>query len=333
MGVVFGKEAAASLQESTGMKRSAMISLSAAALAVPALPSLAQTGNTVRLGVVGVEEAALPYYAQEKGLFKAAGLDVTLTMLPNGGSVTSALLGGALDAGVTNSGSMSSAFIRGLPLQMLACGAVYSQRSPISHLAVGKGGITTAKELAGKTLAVSTLHDMIQGTVLAWLEQNGADWKTMNFIEMPPPQMAAAIVAKRIDGACIVEPYFTASKNDLFNLGYNYAAVNDNKAFQTLGVAVAKDYFAKNAATAKKVAGAIHEAAKWANNPKNFAEAGSLLAAYTKLEPAIIAGYPRLAFAESNSPGLIQPVVDMLAKYTYIPHGFSAADLFAPGLA
>ena len=54
--------------------------------------------------------------------------------------------------------------------------------------------------------------------------------------------------------------------------------------------------FDKNAATAKKVAGAIHEAAKWANNPKNFAE-----------------------------------VVDPLAKYRYIPRGFSAAELFAAG--
>ena len=76
----------------------------------------------------------------------------------------------------------------------------------------------------------------------------------------------------------------------------------------------------------------IHDAAKWANTPKNFGEAATLLAAFTKVEPAIIAGYPRLAFAEANSPGLIQPVVDMLAKYTYIDHGFSAAALFAPGL-
>jgi NitT/TauT family transport system substrate-binding protein len=314
------------------MKRSAMITISAAALGASTLPALGQTANTVRFGVVGVEEAALPYYAQEKGLFKAAGLDVALTVLPNGGSVTSGILGGALDVGVTNSGSMSSAFIRGLPLQMLACGAVYAPRSPISHLAVGKGGIATAKDLAGKTFAVSTLHDMIQGTVLAWIEKNGGDWKAINFIEMPPPQMAGAIVAKRIDGGAIVEPFFTQSKNDLSNLGYNYSAVNNDKPFQTLGIAVSKDYFEKNAATAKKVAGAIHEAAKWANNPKNFAEAATLLAAFTKVDPAIIAGYPRLAFAESNSPGLIQPVVDMLAKYTYIPHGFSAGDLFAPGV-
>ncbi len=243
------------------------------------------------------------------------------------------MLGGALDVGVTNSGSMSAAFIRGLPLQMLACGATYAPRSPISHLAVGKGGPASAKELTGKTFAVSTLHDMIQGTVLAWIDKNGGDWKSINFIEMPPPQMAAAIVSKRIDGGAIVEPFFAASKNDLTNLGYNYSAVNNDKPFQTLGIAVSKSYYGKNAATAKKLAGAIHEAAKWANNPKNFDEAAKLLATFTKVDPAIIAGYPRLAFADGNNAGLIQPVVDMLAKYTFIDHGFNATELFAPGMA
>ena len=314
------------------MKRSAMLLTSAAALGASALPARGQTGEAVRFGVVGVEESALPYYAQEKGLFKAAGLNVTLSIMPNGGSVTQGILGGALDVGVTNSGSLSSAYIRGLPLYMLACGAVYAPRSPISHLAVGKTGITSAKDLSGKTFAVSTLHDMIQGTVLAWIEKNGGDWKAINFVEMPPPQMAGAIVAKRIDGGAIVEPFFTASKNDLSNLGYNYSAVNNDKSFQTLGIVIAKDYFAKNAALAKKIAAVIHDAAKWANDPKNYAEAATMLATFTKVEPAIIAGYPRLAFADANSPGLIQPVVDMLAKYAYIPHGFQAAELFAPGL-
>src|ERR1017187_7981612 len=113
------------------MKRSAMISISAAALGASTLPVLGQTADKIRFGVVGVEESALPYYAQEKGLFRAAGLNVEISILPNGGSGTQGILGGALDIGVTNSGSLSSAFIRGLPLYMLACGAVYAPRSPI----------------------------------------------------------------------------------------------------------------------------------------------------------------------------------------------------------
>lgn len=289
--------------------------------------------ETVRFGLVPVEEAALPYYANEKGFFKAQGLNVELTFLANGGAVSQGILGNALDVGVTNSGSISNAFIRGLPLYLLACGAVYSPKSPIAHIAVDKNsGMKTGKDLNGKTLSVSTLKDMIQGTTLAWMEKNGGDWKTVNFVEMPPAQMAGAIAAKRIDGGVIVEPFYAGAKDNLFTVGYNYSAVNDNKPFQTLGIAASKDWFAKNTATGKKIATAIHEAAKWANDPKNATECARMLAAYTKIDPAVIAGYPRLVFAESNSAALVQPVIDMLAKYTFIPHGFAASELFAPGV-
>ena len=89
------------------------------------------------------------------------------------------------------------------------------------------------------------------------------------------------------------------------------------------------DWIAQNRAAAASFAAVMGETARWANDPKNAAECAKMLATYTKVEPAVIAGYPRLAFAESNSPGLVQPVIDMLAHYTFIPHGFNAAELFA----
>ena len=247
--------------------------------------------------------------------------------------MTQAILGGSLDVGVTNSGSMSSAHSRGVPLYLVACGAMYSEHSPISHLVVGKAsGIKTAKDLSGKTLAVSTLRDMIQGSVLAWIDKNGGDSKSVNFTELPPPQQAAAIDAKRIDGSALVEPFYTRSKDLLFDVGSNYSAVNGGKSFQTLGIAGSKPWVDAHLSTTKKVAEAIHTAAKWANDPKNHAECATILAQYTKVEPEVINAYPRIAFAEANNPALVQPVVDMLAHYTFLPSGFNAADLFPTGL-
>jgi NitT/TauT family transport system substrate-binding protein len=315
------------------MKRSHLLATAAALAAARAVPVRAQSLEPVRFGAVPVEEAALAFYAKEKGFFTKAGIDADLQILSNGGAVTQAILGGAIDVGVTNSGSMSSAHSRGVPLYLIACGATYSERSPISHLVVGKNsGIKTAKDLSGKTLAVSTLRDMIQGSVLAWIDRNGGDSKTVNFTELPPPQQAASIDAKRIDGSALVEPFYTRSKDMLTDLGSNYSAVNGGKPFQTLGIAGSKPWVDAHLSTAKKVVEAIHSAAKWANDPKNHAECATILAQYTKVEPEIINGYPRIAFAETNNPSLVQPVVDMLARYTFLPSGFNAADLFPSGL-
>jgi ABC-type nitrate/sulfonate/bicarbonate transport system substrate-binding protein len=83
----------------------------------------------------------------------------------------------------------------------------------------------------------------------------------------------------------------------------------------------------RNAALAKGVAAALHATAQYIN--RNPAEASAMLATYTKIAPPVVAQFPRLRFAETNDPALVQPVVDLLAKYGFIDRRFAATELFA----
>lgn len=310
-----------------------MLALGAAALAAP-LPAGAQSeAPTVRFAFVGVEEGMLPNYAAQKGFFKAAGLNVEFQPFAGGGAVTQAVLSGAIDCGVTNSGSLASAHAHGVDVYLLACGALYTSAAPIAHLAVNKTlGVKTAKDLSGKTLAVTTLHDMIQASVLAWIDRNGGDSKAVNFTELTATQMPAAIQARRIDGAAIVEPIFASARNEVQDLGQPYSAVAGGKPFQTLGIVCNKGFGDKNPALVKRIAAVMHDTAKWANDPKNRSEVESILANVTKIDPAVIASIPRIAFAESNSAAYVQPVIDLMVRYQILPQRFAANVLFAPGV-
>lgn len=314
------------------MKRSRMLALSGAALAAPAAAAAQSDAPPIRFAFVGVEEGMLPNYAAQKGFFKAAGLNVDFQPFNGGGAVTQAVIGGAIDCGVTNSGSLASAHAHGVDVYLLACGALYTPQAPIAHLAVNKAlGIKTAKDLTGKTLAVTTLHDMIQASVLAWIDRNGGDSKNVNFTELTAVQMPAAIAARRIDGAAIVEPIFSSAKNDVQDLGQPYSGVAGGKPFQTLGIVCNKAFGDKNPALVKRIAAVMRDTAKWANDPKNRAECESILANVTKIDPAVIAGIPRIVFAETNSAAYVQPVIDLMVRYQILPQRFNAAELFAPG--
>jgi NitT/TauT family transport system substrate-binding protein len=310
------------------MKRSSMVAACGAVLLLRALPARAQTAPAVRVGTAFIEEAALPYYASENGFFKTAGVDVDLQVFTTGGgAITAALLGGSLDIAVTNSGSLASAHSHGLGLCVVACGSVFSPSAPSAHLAVNKTlGVRTAKDLSGRTLAVTTTRDMIQAAVMEWIDKNGGDSKSVNFIEMPSTEMAAATVAKRIDGATIVEPLYSKVKDQMQELGLPYAAVADGKPFQTLGQVGKKEWVERNPAVARRFAAAIHAAAQWAN--RNHADATTLLARYTKIDPQIVATIPRMRYAEANDPALVQPVIDMMAHYGILPRGFPATEVF-----
>lgn len=312
------------------MRRSHFLALTGTLAAVRALPARAAAGTTIHAGTGAVEEFALPFYAVQKGFFRDAGLDVELSMFPGGGLVTQAVLGGALDFGVTNSGSMSSAHVRNLPVYLLSPGGLYSQNAPIAHFITAKNGpINDAPGLAGKIIGVTTLNDMVQAAAMAWIDKHGGDARSARWFELPSSEMAPAIAVGRLDAAVIVEPAYAAIKDQVKLIGLPYEAVNNGKAFQTTGAIGNKTWVDQNPDVAKRVTQVMLHTADWAN--KNPAEEAMLLAQLTKIDAAKIAAIPRIAYATKNDSSLVQPVIDVIARYGFIPKSFPAADLRAPG--
>ncbi|HEV8020713.1 MAG TPA: ABC transporter substrate-binding protein [Candidatus Lustribacter sp.] len=313
------------------MKRSHLLAtLGAAAVARPRVASAQNTA--IRIGVAPIEESALPYYAVQKGFFKQNGIDAEINVSAGGGgAITAAIVGGSLDLGCTNTGSLASAHVHGLPVYLLALGALYTPAAPISHLCVVKSlGIKSAKDLSGKTLGVSTIHDMLQTVTLAWIDQNGGDSKAVKFVEITASEIPAAMKAGRLDGGLLNEPFYTEAKDDVQLLGLPYEAMAGKKPFQTFGLAANRDWVARNPGVAKSIVTALQQTARWVN--RNHAETTALLASYVKIDPAVAAQIPRVAYAESNNPAYVQPVVDLMTRYAVLPNAFPARELFPAGI-
>jgi NitT/TauT family transport system substrate-binding protein len=307
------------------VQRSKFLSgVAAATIAFP-LDARAQSAP-IKLGAVGVEDYALGYYAQERGFFKRAGFNVELNLFGGGGAASTALYAGALDLSGTNTGSMSSAHVRGLPVALLAGGSEYNTATPHVYLVTTKDSpIRGAKDLAGKTIAVTSLGDLMQAAVMSWIDKGGGNSSQTTFLELNTAQMAPSLLAHRIDATVLVEPFYTESKNDVRVLGTPFDAVA--KQFMITGWVANDKWLAANKAAAEQFAGVMRTAAHWANtNPK---DAQTLLAAYTKLDPAVIAATNHVRWVEKLDPGLIQPVIDVIVQYKMLPHTYSAAELFA----
>jgi NitT/TauT family transport system substrate-binding protein len=312
------------------VKRSQFVALTAATAAGAVRPARAADAPVLRASTGSVEEFALPYYAQQKGFFRDAGLNVDVTVIAGGGPVTQAVIGGALDFGVTNSGSMSSAHVRGLPIYWLCPGGIYSAPSPIAHLVVAKNSpIDSAAGLAGKVIGVSTVNDMVEAAAMLWIDKHGGDSRASKWYEIKSVEMAAAVEVGRLDAAIMVEPGYTNAKDRLKLIGLPYEAVNNGRPFQTAGVIANKTWADTNPDLARRVAQVMLHTADWANT--HPAEEVALLAQLTKMDAAKIASYPRIPYATKYDPGLVQPVIDVIARYGFIPKAFPAAELRAPG--
>jgi NitT/TauT family transport system substrate-binding protein len=303
--------------------------LAAAVLGPAATPAGAQDANAVHVLAVANDLYAGAYYAQDQGFFKAAGLDVEITTLANGGAAATALAGGTGDIAVTNLVQLATAVAHGVPLTVIAGAGLYSTRAASTALCVLKTSpLRTAKDLEGKTIGVAALNDQATVALKKWLTENGADYKKVRMIELGYPEMIAGLGANRIDAAMLAEPWQTTARNGderLFAKPFDSIA----REFNIGAWASTRSWAAAHPESARRFASAIYAAAKWAN--AHHDESALILAKYAKADPKMIGGMIRSALSTDLTAAHVQPPLDAAFAFGQIDRRMSASELIWDG--
>jgi NitT/TauT family transport system substrate-binding protein len=303
--------------------------LGAAAAGLPQRAFAQAAPAVVRMVAVTGGDFAIGFFATEMGFFKQQNIEVQTTQVPGGGAATAALVGGSFDLAITNLGSTSAAFVRGLPIVVLAGGSLYSSNGPSAFL-VGPVNtpIRSAKDLAGKTIGVSTLRDLAQVGIMSWIDQNGGDSHASTYVEMPSLDITPSVIRGRIDVGLVINPRYIEAKDNFHLIATPYDAIA--KQFMISAAIVNKTWLEQNLALAQRVVTALRAAAAWGN--QNVKLSSDLVSKYTKVPPELVARTPRAPLAVDNDPRMMQPPIDALAKYGFIPRRFAAAEMIAKGV-
>ena len=285
----------------------------------------------VRVGLFASDVAADVYDADELGYFAKVGIAPEIIDLGNGGAIAAAVAGGSVDIGMTNVVSLALAHSRGLTFRVLAVGGLTLAGVQTNGLlaAAASSPIRTAKDLDGKTVAVDVLGGIPELGVRAWLDANGGDSKRVKIIELHFAEMVAAVQSGRVDAALVnasVDPTLGKPGDPLRLLGVVYDAIAPRFA-SSVWFATA-DWIAQHPDAAKGFATALGQAATWAN--AHHHESAVILAKHIKQTAAQIDGGPRVVYDAAKDPALLQPVIDMAAKYGEISAPFPAREVMAP---
>jgi NitT/TauT family transport system substrate-binding protein len=171
--------------------------------------------TTLNVGVIPIADVAPLYLGIEKGFFKEQQLTIKPQLAEGGAAITPAVLSGDFQIGFSNTISLLIAASKDLPVQIISQGVLAgkTEEEAWADLLVLKDGpIKDAKDLEGKTIAVNTLKNICEVTIKASLEQDGVAVDTLEFTEVPFPDMNAALEAGRVDAACVVEPFVSQGK-------------------------------------------------------------------------------------------------------------------------
>jgi ABC-type nitrate/sulfonate/bicarbonate transport system substrate-binding protein len=207
----------------TGPKRtSAPRRLSGAALGCAALLVLAACGSddsgdsggdggdaggttAMTLGYFPLVHTATVVNAQETGLFEDEGLDVTLEQTSGGAQAIPSLIAGEYDITYGNYTSAVLAAQQGLPIRIIAGNDVGATDHAI--MVAPDAPYQSAADLEGARIAVNNLQNIGTVAINAVLEDAGVDISTIQYLELPLPDMAAALDAGDVDAIWQVEPF------------------------------------------------------------------------------------------------------------------------------
>jgi NitT/TauT family transport system substrate-binding protein len=170
---------------------------------------------TLNVGVIPIADVAPLYLGIDKGFFKEQQLTIKPQLAEGGAAITPAVVSGDFQIGFSNTISLLIAASEDLPVQIISQGVLggKSEEEAWADLLVLKDGpIKEPKDLEGKTIAVNTLKNICEVTIKASLEQEGVAVDTLEFTEVPFPDMNAALEAGRVDAACVVEPFVSQGK-------------------------------------------------------------------------------------------------------------------------
>lgn len=313
------------------MKRAQALGLVAGGIAAGATfaPARAATPTLLRLGSGPGDSFAEGYYMRDGGMLRAAGLDADVTDLGNGGTMTAAVVSGTIDAAVSNVASASAAFVRGLPIVVIAGSAVYTAADPpTTALLVSKASpLVKAADFSGKTIGLNTLRDLQQAAVMTWLDKTGGNSANVKFAEIRNSEQLAALAAGRIDAIVTTEPWTTAGRADTRIVTKPYDILGDQSII-TVWIAN-KTWVESNPAIVRKLQSAIAETAKWAN--RNKPATAAILEKYSKLSHETLMTMNRLTYADVLDAKRVQPIIDASAKYGFLPHAFPASEIIGRG--
>lgn len=280
----------------------------------------AQGAGAISIGIGPFMSGFDVRYAVNKGYFKEQGLDVNLVVLTAGSQAVPQLLGGQLHFAQVDTIVAVTARSRNVPVVITAqniIGGTRPERGYGNLIVPATSGIQSVKDLAGKSIAVNQINGSAWAFTRGTIDAAGADSAKSNFLEVPPPQLLAALQQGRADAAVIAEPLAATAVAQGMKVLANVEATTV-PSLPVFAFISSEAWARANPETVRKFNVAIDRAHRELN--ENPALALEIAKSATQLPPDVLGRVHFPVFGTGGmDPSQLQKVVDFAVKYGLVP--------------
>ena len=290
-------------------------------------------GGTVKLkvGTLPISNAAPLFLGAKQGFFKDEQLEIEPVIAQTGNDVITAMISGDTQFGFVGYVPAISARSQNVPVKVVANSdnGAATVKDEWTKIVVNKDSpIKDVKDLAGKTIAANSLKGVGEVVIKASLDKQGVDPDSIELLEVPFPDMPAALERDRVDAIWVPEPFLTqvlgtgARSVDapLVTLGKNY--VNG-------GYVTSDKYLGENQDVVERFAKAMNRSSDYASEHPE--EVRAILGEYTQIPPAVAKKILLPSWPSEIDTAQIEELAGYAKQYGVIKEEPSSEDLIWEG--
>jgi NitT/TauT family transport system substrate-binding protein len=283
--------------------------------------------TTITVGTLPIANAAPMYLGMEKGFFEEENLSIEPQIGEGGAALIPSLVSGDAQFAFVGVIPAITAVAQDVPIRIVTSSddAAASEEEDWQTLVVPKGSpIKSVEDLPGKTVAVNALRGLAEVVISRSLEKQGVDYGRVKLLEVPFPEMPAALEQKRVDAALLTEPFLSAVLAE-GGTQIDAPSVETVPNFPNGVYVAAESYIAENGDVVDRFARAMNRSLEYAqDNPE---EVRRIVPTYTET-PEEAAQQMRLPVFDSelDREG-IELEAELTAKYGIIEEAPSYEDL------
>lgn len=282
----------------------------------------------ITVGTLPIVDVAPIHIAIDEGLFAAEGLTVTVEVTQGGAAAIPALMGGDLDIAYGAWPSFLIANEQGLELRAVADGT--AARPGFTQLLAMPGSPLEGNPagLAGTRIAVNTLGNLGELAVRSALVEAGLEADAAELVEIPFPDMGAALERGDVDAIWASEPVATITRDTLGAVLVIDSYVGAMEDFPVAGYQASAAFVEANprtvAAFQRAVAAAVERIAA---DPDLVA---TIAPSYTSLEPDLAGQVALPEFRARLEAADLQRVHDYLLDFGLLGTSLDVEALVVP---
>ncbi|WP_346008066.1 ABC transporter substrate-binding protein [Janibacter terrae] len=274
------------------------------------------------VGSLPLADYAALYWADEKGFFDKAGLDVTIETVQGGPAGVQQVVAGELD--FTNSPAFvaATAHDSGLPIRSVVITSALAEDGMGIYVLDGSP-IKDIGDLDGKSIGTNTTKNIGDITFRAQAKSEGAS-VTPKWVEVPFPEMLSGVKAKSVDAGYFPEPFAsfarTAGLRKVVDL-----TTGPNDGLAAASYLSSETFVKDNPDTTKAFADAMYAAG--ADMAKKEDEVRSWLPTFAKLDKKTAESMPLPAYYGAYDEEGLQRALDILKEQELVKADLEVGDV------